>query len=767
MRRSERLTSNHWGLGVGQVQGKKLHSVGPHPDDPEPSGINDNIASSLNGDARVLRPAIRKGWLDGARGNPLGERGQDEFVEVEWEVALDLIASELNRVRSRHGNEAIFAGTYGWASAGRFHHAQSQLKRFLNTQGGFTHSWGNYSYQAALVLFPHIVGDFLDSVKNATRFTTIAEHGELVLMFGGIPPRSMQVSDGGIGQHRAMQQLEDCARSGVRFVNISPLKADADDRLGAEWIPIRPGSDTAVMMAMAYVLIQEELCDHDFLNRYTVGFDRVRAYILGEDDGIVKSPDWAEQQSGVASHTIVNLAREAAAKHTMLATAAGLQRADYGEQPLWMTVTLAAMLGQIGLPGRGFTVGYGVNGNLGVTNRLLRAGVFSQGPNPLNSYIPVAMITEMLMNPGGTYDYNGESRVFPDIKMVWWAGGNPFHHHQDLNKLRQAFQRPETVIVNEINWTSTARHADIVLPVAAPEERDDIVAGYQDNYLMPKPKLVDSPGEARLEYNIYRALEQRMGNEQPFSEGRGPTDWLRAMWSETKKAGASVGMPLPDWETFFASGIIEMADPTPGKVYMSEFRADPETNPLPTPSGRIELYSETIASFGYDDCLGQATWFPPRDVQSGQSEKYPLAMISGQPETRLHSQLDNGDYSVSKKINGREPVLVHPEDAHVRGIDPGDVVEMVNGRGRCLAAAVVTENIAKGTVFLWTGAWYDPDFEDPEHRDRHGNPNVLTHDARTSRLSQGPAAHSTYVEISRHTGDLPEITVHNRPNFVR
>lgn len=197
------------------------------------------------------------------------------------------------------------------------------------------------------------------------------------------------------------------------------------------------------------------------------------------------------------------------------------------------------------------------------------------------------------------------------------------------------------------------------------------------------------------------------------------------------------------------------------------YRGDPESNPLPTPSGKIELFSGTIANFDLADCHGHPTWFPPRDVAQGLQAKYPLYMLSGQPKTRLHSQLDNGSYSLSHKIKGREPVLIHPADAAARGIVCGDIVELFNARGRCLAGARVTDEVRAGCIFLWTGAWYYPDFEAPQSRDCHGNPNVLTHDLRTSSLSQSTAAHSTLLEIRRFDGPLSQIEARAAPLFQK
>ena len=770
-----RLTSNHWGLGVVNTYEGRLVDVSGHPQDPLASPINRNIASSHNGSARVLKPTIRNGWLqarsaNSKAGNILhgnfdadGNRGKQEFTEVSWEVALNLIANELQRVKTTYSNESIFAGSYGWSSAGRFHHAQSQLKRFLNTIGGFVASEGNYSYNAALVLMPHIVGHYRQHVAESTRWRVIAEHSNMVVMFGGIAQRNMQVCDGGISRHRTPDNMAMCAKAGVRFVNFSPLKQDAADELNAEWLPPLPGSDTAVMLGLAHTLITEGLHDIDFLDQYTVGFEKVSAYIQGVEDKQPKSAEWASQLSGIDANVIRQLAREMAAGRTVICTSAGVQRGDYGEQPLWMTVTLASMLGQIGLPGGGYTIGYGVNGNIGSIERLFPWAALPQGNNPISTVIPVAMITELLTKPNQAYQYNGQTRIFPDTKMVWWAGGNPFHHHQDLNRLRDAFQKPETIIVNEINWTSTARHADIILPVASSLERQDFGGGKSDDALVPMPAHAPPPGDARTEYAIYTELAKLMNTELTFTEGRTETEWLKTLWRCTQENGRQASVELPDWDEFINGDVINVADPSPRQVFLADYRKDPIKHKLPTPSGKIELFSETIASFNLSDCCGHAHWYPMRDVARGEHLNYPLYLLSGQPKTRLHSQYDNGDYSMEFKIKGREPMLINPVDAAARGIADGDVVEIFNNRGRCLAGAKVTEEILQGCVFLWTGAWYDPDDNAPHNRDRHGNPNVLTHDQRTSSLSQSPAAHSALVEMQKFCGDIPTITVHTAP----
>ena len=757
-------TSHHWGPGQAEVRDGRVIAVGPHPDDPDPSRINENIADGIYHRSRVLRPAIRKGFLENGPGSTVDQRGQEPYLEFEWDKALEIVATELSRVKDRYGNEAIYAGSYGWASAGRFHHAQSQLKRFLNSFGGFVRSEGNYSYHAALVLMPHIVGNFREHVRQATRWSAVAKHGELVVMFGGLPLRNVQVSGGGIAKHRLKEELSECVKSGVHFVNISPLRSDASEWMNAEWIAPRPGSDTALMMGIAHTLLVEDRIDREFLTKYTVGFDRVENYLLGDVDGVTKNAQWASAMSEAPVEEIRSLARQMSDKRTLICTAVSLQRAEYGEQALWMTVTLAAMLGQIGLPGGGYGIGYGADASIGAIDRPVRWPFLPQGKNPVENYIPVACITDMLLNPGADYEFNGVTKQYPDIHFLWWAGGNPFHHHQDLNQLHQAFQRPETIIVNEIAWTATARHADIVLPVASPLERSDFGAGTQDNAIIPMPRVIAPVGESRQEFDIYCELERLLNMDTSFSEGKNSDEWLSSMWQELQSDVSAQGLSLPNLETFLEGDVVEFDDPAPQQVFLSEYRVNPDQNPLSTPSGKIELYSEAIDSFKYSDCPGHAVWLPPTEwLGADLCNEFPLHLISGQPQTRLHSQLDGGSFSASKKVAGREPVLINPDDAKRRGLVDGDVIRIFNQRGSCLAGVRVTPNLRSGVIFLWTGAWFDPDFTTEDNRDNHGNPNVLTHDRRTSRLSQGPAAQSALVEVEKFMSDVPAVKAFDPP----
>lgn len=744
------LTLTHWGAYHPRVEDGKLVAMDPLAEDPAPSPIGNSLPDALTHAARITQPMVRADFLE--RGaDARARRGDGPFVPVSWDFALDLSARELERVRRDHGNRAIFGGSYGWSSAGRFHHAQGQLHRFLNMAGGYTRSVNTHSHAAAEVLLPHIIGNHDGMEGRHTPWELIRGHTTLFVTFGGIPERNTQVSSGGVGHHRVPDWLHKCHASGMKFVNISPLRSDLAPTLDAEWLPVRPNSDTAMMLALAHTLVDEGLENREFLDRYTTGFEQFVPYLKGRADGQPKSADWAAPLCRIAADTIRELARRMARERTMISVAWSLQRASHGEQPLWAAMTLAAILGQIGLPGGGIGYGYGGASRVGNVELTFRWPSLPQGKNPVPDFIPVARLADMLDHPGETFEYNGGRYDYPDIRMVWWAGGNPFHHQQDLNKLDRAWRRPEVVIVHEPWWNALARRADIILPCTTTLERNDLGIARSELHLVAMRKAVDPVGEARSDHDILAGIAARLGLGDEFTDGRDEMGWVRHLYDQSREIAGDNGISLPDFETFWEVGQFRQEVPVAPRSMLEEFRADPDGNPLGTPSGRIEIFSERIAGFGYADCPGHAVWLEPDEWLGGeQSVRYPLHLISNQPATRLHSQLDLGATSQASKIAGREPATLNPDDAAARDIRDGDVIRIVNERGACLAGAVLSADVAPGVVQLSTGAWLDQITRgNCAPLDRHGNPNVLTLDKPTSRLSQAPIAHSTLVEVEK------------------
>ncbi|MFF4340690.1 molybdopterin-dependent oxidoreductase [Kitasatospora sp. NPDC001540] len=762
--------ATHWGSFTAVVDSGRLVRIEPREDDPAPSPIGPGMVRAAEDGARVLRPAVRKGWLDGLPRAGRTARGTDAFVEVSWDDALTLVSAELQRVRAQHGDAAVFGGSYGWASAGALHGAQAQLQRFLALGGGYTDSRNTYSTAALEVILPHVIGGHPWSYQSRMpMWDEIAEHCELVVAFGGLALKNSQVNPGGLARHRTRDLQRRCREAGVRFVNVSPIRSDTADFLDAEWLPVVPNTDTAAMLGLAHTMLVNGWHDEDFLRRCCTGFDRFADYLLGEVDGVPKDAVWAAGITGIDRGTLTDLARRLTAQRSLVTVNYAVQRADHGEQPIWTSVVLAAMAGSMGRPGGGWGAGYATMDATGVAPGRPPVASFPGVPNPVPDFIPVARIADTLLHPGRSIDYDGRRLTLPELRLVYWCGGNPFHHHQDLHRLARAWQAPDTVVVHEAWWNTTAKFADIVLPVATGLERDDFTAGFCDPHLTAMPKVREPAGESRTDHRIFADLAARLGYGPEFTESRAEAEWLRHLYEQTA-AALGDGAALPGFDEFWRRSTVELpalTGPFPGSF--AALRADPRRFPLPTPSGRIEVFSAEVDSFGYDDCAGHPAWYEPAEWLGGEAaRRFPLHLVSNQPASRLHSQYDNGGRSLESKVRGREPVTLNPADAAARGIEDGAVVRVFNDRGSCLAGAVLSADVMPGVVQLSTGAWWDPERPGASGTlDRHGNPNSLTADRPCSRLSQGPSALSALVEVELHGDPLPDVLAFVPPEIER
>lgn len=758
-----RTHSAHWGaFHAGMKDGRLV--VQPHPGDPDPNPLIDNFPDALRHPARIAAPAIRRGWLERGPGAD-NMRGRDEYVQVSWDQALDLLSRELLRLRDAYGPSTIFGGSYGWSSAGRFHHAQSQVHRFLNmAMGGYVRSVNTYSAGCAEALIPHVLGSYEKAVRRNVTWDQIARHTEVVLAFGGMALKNSRVAGGGVSRHVERGAMREATGRGCRFVCISPLRSDLPEEADADWLPITPGTDIALMLGIAHTLVSDGSYDRAFVERYCSGWEAFEVYLTGREDGVTKDAEWAAGICGLPAEDIRSLARSLPGRRVLVTVAHSLQRAEHGEQPVWMGAVLAAMLGQIGLPGGGYSYALGTLGHYGRRNNAVPSPSLSQGTNGIKEFIPVARIADMLLNPGQPFDYNGERLVYPHIRMAYWAGGNPFHHHQDLTRLTRAFATLDTFVVHDNAWTATARHADIVLPATMTLEREDIGSAPTDPLMLAMHRIVEPYAQARDDYDIFCGLAQRLGVLDAFSEGRSSREWLEHLYAKTRDALEEIGYKASDFDTFWQRGelVLPQADDDGGM--MRAFREDPQANPLTTPSGKIEVSSPRIGSFGYKDCPGHPAWLQPTESPTAD---YPLHLISNQPAARLHSQLDFGGHSQSTKLHGREVCAMHPTTAAERGIQDGDLVRLFNSRGACIAAARLTEDAQPGVVQLPTGAWYDPIEEAPgKTLCVHGNPNVMTRDIGTSSLTQGCSGQLTIVQAERFDGLVRPVSVFEAPKLA-
>ena len=760
-----KFVSTHWGTYETSKNNKQNLKLKKWSKDPNPSKFGYGLIDAATSDLRINQPFIRKQWLQD-RNNNKKLRGLDEFVPVSWEKAIDLTASELRNIKKEFGNKAIYAGSYGWASAGRFHHAKSQLNRFFNLFGGFSSSFQSYSYAAAQTLLPHVVGhDLYSFLDEHNTWNTLEKDCDLIVMFGGMPLKNSQVSAGGVGKHTTELGLKKCVESGTKFINISPNANDSAKFLKAKQISIIPNTDTALMLSLAYLLIITKNYDEAFIEKYTTGFNELKSYVLGEKNNQPCTPEWASNITSIPIKTIKWLAEEISKNKTMISISWSLQRASAGEQPLWMGISLASMLGHIGTEGGGIGFGYASVNSTGDVFKKIPWKSLPQGTNPIKDFIPVARVTDMLEKPNQVFKYDGRILKYPDIKLIYWAGGNPFHHHQDLNRLVKAWQLPKTIIVNEIWWNAQARHADIILPANTALERNDIMLNPRDPTIIANKKTIPNIGQSKSDFEIFTNLAKQLGFKNSFTENKTEREWLKYIWNESKRISKKVNLDLPDFEKFWEDGFFEVPIEKTKKIMFENFRKNPNENPLNTPSGKIEITSNTIKNFNLDKCKGHPTWIEPYEWL-GKIDNYPMHLISNQPKYRLHSQLDNAEYSIKNKIKNREPVLINIEDAKEKKIKNNDIVLIFNERGKVLAGARLTDKIMKGVLVLSTGAWFDPDYE--INADLHGNPNVLTKDIGTSELSQGPTSHTCLVDIRKaKQTEIKTIKIFSKPNFKK
>ncbi|PLR49819.1 molybdopterin guanine dinucleotide-containing S/N-oxide reductase [Chimaeribacter arupi] len=740
----------HWGAYTAVVDDGVLTGCEPFAADRDPSPMLAAIAPAIYADSRIRKPAVRRSWLQRREHSDRSLRGREEFVEVEWDEALALVAEENQRVRDRHGPGGLFTGSYGWSSAGRLHHARSLVRRFYFSGGGGVDQVGNYSWGAAQFFLPHVIGTFSPLTGRVTDWQSVADHADVLVAFGGLALKNAQVASGGAGEHTLKPWLARLAAQGTPVINISPTRDDCPAFLNAEWIPIRPNTDVALMLALGHEIDRLGAVDDTFMATYCTGWPPLRAYLYGSSDGVAKTPAWAAAITGIPAARIRQLAQQLIGVRSFITCAYAVQRAHRGEQPYWMMIALSAMLGQIGLPGGGFSFGHGSMNSVGNPRHDTPGPSMPAVPNPAGLAIPVARIADMLLNPGAPYSFQGETHHYPDVKLVHWAGGNPFHHHQQLNRLLAGWEKPETIIVQDIWWTPAAKLADIVLPVTSTLERNDIGGSSRDRYVFAMHQAIAPLHQARNDFDIFSELAERLGYRDAFTGGRDEQAWLRHIYQQCGEAQAGTGVTWPDFDTFWQRGHVELPQPSTPYVFFERFRQDPQRHPLKTPSGKIELYSETLAGFGHADMAPHPQWQPPVEwLGDAAAARWPLHLITVQPSDRLHSQLDQAPLAQGNKTAGKETIQMRPDDAAARGLREGGVVRVHNARGACLAGLRLNAGLAPGVVVMATGAWFDPGFgTQREDVEQAGNPNVLTLDIGTSSLTQGPNAMSCLVEVS-------------------
>ncbi|MBI2934437.1 MAG: molybdopterin-dependent oxidoreductase [Chloroflexi bacterium] len=637
-----------------------------------------------------------------------GERGEGKFQRISWDEALDAVAGAMRCIRDRHGPQAILNLRGTGNLDGILHRTGAMADRFFNYFGGCTVCRGIISFEGAVFAARTTFG----LVPPAPGPESLLQ-SRLVIMWGMNPAETIFGTN-------TNWYLALAKEKGARFVFVDPRFSDSAAALADRWIPILPGTDTAMLIAMATVLIEEKLCDQAYLKRYTCGFEAFRDYCLGVKDGVRKTPAWAEKICGVAAETIAGLAREyAASRPADLRGGWAPGRTAFGEQFHRACIALAAMAGNIGVPGGG--PGCWINQNflqtLGVANLPVQ-----EKPARVCAIASWRWADAVIKGTAGGYP--------SDIKMIYSIGGDRLNQGGDINKGVKALKQVEFVVTQDQFLTPLGRFADIVLPVNTHFERDDVqTPHHRGYYLIYNHKVIQSLYESKSDLEILTGLADRLGMAG-FND-RSEGEWLEKLMSK-----APVGA-----ETLSRQGVYRFAS-FPGQVPFQEFIADPDKNPLPTPSGKIELFSEMLAA------RGQAHLPPvPQYVEEWEGPghptagEYPLLMVTTHTRKGVNSTFDNISW-----LRELEPhaLWINPGDAGERNISEGDRVKVYNGLGALVIRARITARVAPGVVAMNQGAWYQPGENGVE---RGGSVNVLCRD--TISPGEAAATNGIVVQVAR------------------
>ncbi|BAJ03222.1 trimethylamine-N-oxide reductase TorA [Shewanella violacea] len=782
-------TGTHFGAFKIKRKNGVIDQVKPFDLDKYPTDMINGIKGLVYNPSRVRYPMVRLDFLLNGHKSDTTQRGDFRFVRVTWDKALNLLKDSLDEVQTKYGPSGLHAGQTGWRATGQLHSSTSHMQRAIGMHGNFVKKIGDYSTGAGQTIMPYILGS-TEVYAQGTSWPLILEESKTIILWSNDPYKNLQVG-WNAETHESfayLAQLKEKVKQGkIRVISIDPVVTKTQKYLGCEQLYVNPQTDVALMLGIAHEMVTKGLHDKKFIDGYSLGFDRFLPYLLGESDGVAKTPEWASNISGVSPEIIRDLANVMTKGRTQLMMGWCIQRQQHGEQPYWMAAVLATMIGQIGLPGGGISYGHHYSG-IGVPS----SGAAAPGAFPRNldadqkplfdsndfkgasSTIPVARWIDAIMEPGKTIDANGSKVTFPDIKMMVFSGNNPWNHHQDRNKMKLAFQKLECVVTIDMNWTATCRFSDIVLPACTTLERNDIdvYGSYANRGILAMHKMVEPLFESLSDFEIFTRFAAVMGKEKEYTRDMSEEDWLKKLYKDCKKANDGK-FDMPDFDTFWKDGYVHFGEGKPWTRH-ADFREDPEINPLGTPSGLIEIFSRKIAQFGYDDCPGHPTWMEKTERSHGGpgSNTFPVWMQSCHPDKRLHSQMcESKEYRETYTVKGREPVYLSPEDAKSRGIKDGDIVRVFNDRGQLLAGAVISDSFPKGIIRIHEGAWYGPVGKDGSKEGgaeigalcSYGDPNTLTQDIGTSKLAQACAAYTCLVEFEKFRGKIPQVSSFDGP----
>lgn len=693
----------------------------------------------------------------------VGKRGEGKFEEISWDEAIDTIASELKRVIDTYGNEAIYKN-YG---SGMYSATGNPSSRLLNVLGGCLGGMYDYSTNMLSAALPFLYGEDCGPYDNvfASSMTEAELHSDLVVMFGNSPAETRM---GGANIVWDFARVREAVKErGGRIVNIDYRLNESSSGHPDEWLPIRPGTDAALASAIAHEWVVNDQIDLEFLHTYCVGYDEetmpesakgqnksYRAYLMGEGyDMVEKTPEWAAPITQIPADTIRALANEiAAAEAPFIMQGWGPQRHTNGEDTSRAICMLPILIGKIGLPGT----------NTG--QREAEPAVALVGGLPslsdkstVEAAIPVYQWLnavdhgeEMTATNAGI---SGVDKLSCGIKFIWSYAGNCItNQHGDINKVHDILQdesKCEFILVWDTVMTDSAKYADILLPDAMRAEQLNMYTnGYTEYYagVTVGGPAQEAPGECRPSYDVCADIADKFGKRDEFTEGKTQEEWIQELY----EAGAAEDADLPSWDEIREQGVYKRE--LPPAIGLEAFRNDPEANPLKTPSGKIEIYSEQLADIAAtweledDEVINPIPVFTPGFQGYGSvTDEYPLYCAGFHHKSRTHSSF--GFIEELEQV-ARQQLWMNPLDAEPRGIADGDTVAVKSPAGEIRIEAKVTPRIVPGTIGIPQGAWHNADM-DGDRVDTGACVNTLTTYKPTPLAKGNGPAHSIIAQVTK------------------
>lgn len=659
----------------------------------------------------------------------VGKRGEGKFERISWDEAIDTIANEMKRIGEEYGPESRYVNYASGQSWGLFG-GRNMARKVLAMTGGYLNYRNDYSSGAGNVATPFTYG----TNNSGSSFDSLL-HSKYIILWGHNPAENIFSTPYQFYLHEAKKR-------GAKIVVIDPRYTDTAISFADEWIPILPTTDNALMDAMAYVIVTEDLHDKEFLDKFCIGFDKnhmpegidgtesILSYLFGEKDGVKKTPEWAENICKIPAEKIKQIAREyATSKPAALLQGWGPQRHAYGEQIMRGGAQLACITGNVGKLG-GWAAGTGYWYRAGITYPI-------SFENPVKASIPCFLWTDAVER--GTEltaadGLKGVDQLSTNIKMIFNIGGNMLvNQHSDINKTTRLLQdesKVEFIVASDLFMTSSAKFADILLPGTTFFERWDIgVPWCFGDYAVFGEKTIDPLYECRNEYDVFAEVAGKFGLKEQFTEGKTMLDWVKVCIDKTRENDPS----FPTFDEFKAKGIHHYKFDEPLVGFKDQIEK-PEEHPFETPSGKIELFSKDLWDMNqHVEIPAIAKYIPAWEGPSDPLiEKYPLQLISWHYKRRCHSTYDNMEWMEEA---AKQEMWINPVDAKARGILDGDRVKVFNDRGTLFIDVKTTERIVPGVIAIPQGAWYTPD---ADGKDQRGSINVLTSQRPTPLAKANP-----------------------------